>query len=157
MFSGNSIQFKKVLRIPIDAGVPISVQEDTEEVLMQRFKNISQETSIEARVYLQENDWNLEKALTAWKGDESWATTHVTEVLPSGFSALVPAASGAPQLRPPVSITPEGIKATLAAARNPTLSSEATVFEMQAFVRSPGSTTDEDARGPLLRKSSAAR
>ena len=73
---GNNIQFSQALRIPVDHEMPISRQQDTPEVILQRFKNISQEDGNEARYYLEENGGDLARALAAWKEDKDWNDTH---------------------------------------------------------------------------------
>lgn len=75
MFSGNNIQVKTKLLIPINAGVAIRPQIETEEVILQKFKNITQEQTLEARIYLEEHKWNFENALQAWKNDNNWEET----------------------------------------------------------------------------------
>ena len=76
LFSGNNIQALKTLRIPIEPGCAIDIQSETEDILIQKFKNISGEGKIESKVYLEENNWNIEKALISWKTDETWNHTH---------------------------------------------------------------------------------
>ena len=56
--------------------MPIRMQKDTPEVMLQRFKNISQEDGNEASYYLQESDYDLVRALAAWKEDKDWNDTH---------------------------------------------------------------------------------
>lgn len=72
MFSGNNIQFKKTLLISIEGGCMIEFQQNTEEVTLQKFRNITQEGVAESRLYLDEHGWNLELALAAWRNDETW-------------------------------------------------------------------------------------
>lgn len=72
MFSGNNIQMKTKLLIPINAGVSILPQVDTEELLLQKFKNVTHEETKESILYLEEHSWNLENALSAWKIDNQW-------------------------------------------------------------------------------------
>jgi LysM repeat protein len=72
MFSGNNIQVKSKLLIPINAGIAITPQIETEEVLLQRFKNLTNEGNEEARLYLTENNWKLDAAVNAWKADSQW-------------------------------------------------------------------------------------
>jgi hypothetical protein len=45
-------------------------------VKLQRFKNITHEDAIESSFYLDENVWDLDNALTAWKEDKVWNDTH---------------------------------------------------------------------------------
>lgn len=72
MFSGNNIHFKKTLLIPVEGGTYIEFQQCTEDVILQRFRNETQEAVAESRLYLDEHNWNLEAALAAWKKDEKW-------------------------------------------------------------------------------------
>jgi hypothetical protein len=72
MFSGNSIRFKKTLRIPIEPNTPVIVQKDTEEVILQKFKNLTGENTTESKIYLENSNWNLETAFKNWKNDEDF-------------------------------------------------------------------------------------
>ena len=77
MFSGNNIQFKKILRIPLDSsttsgGIEVMKQKDTHEVLIQKFKNATNEMTLEARSYLEESNWNLKDAVSRWEEDSRW-------------------------------------------------------------------------------------
>lgn len=72
MFSGDRIHFKKSLLIPIDPGVTFVAQLNTEEVKLQRFRNATGEATEEARLYLSDHDWDVDKAIEAWKNDEQW-------------------------------------------------------------------------------------
>jgi|EP01033_Poteriospumella_lacustris_P000052 hypothetical protein len=72
MFSGNNIQFKKTLLIPVEGGTFVEFQQNTEEVILQKFRNATQEGIAESRLYLDEFNWNLEAALESWKKDEKW-------------------------------------------------------------------------------------
>lgn len=72
-FSGNAFRSKKVLRIPIRAGSFINPQEQTQEVILQKFKNLSGVQNAEARYYLDENAWELDMAMKAWETDENWS------------------------------------------------------------------------------------
>lgn len=56
--------------------MPVSIQLDTDEVKLQRFKNITHEDAIEASFYLEEHKWDLDSALIAWKDDKLWNETH---------------------------------------------------------------------------------
>mmetsp|Transcript_26402 Transcript_26402/g.26652 ORF Transcript_26402/g.26652 Transcript_26402/m.26652 type:complete len:236 (+) Transcript_26402:96-803(+) len=73
-FSGNAFRSKKVLRIPIQPGIAIQPQEETPEVILQIFKNETNESDKEARYYLEEHEWDLPSALESWKRDDLWAT-----------------------------------------------------------------------------------
>jgi LysM repeat protein len=94
-FSGNSIKGFQTLRIPVSPNQPIEIQLSSQDVLIQKFRNVSGEGKIEARIYLEESDWDLEKALTAWRGDESWnKLNHIPSTNFSGmdedaYSAIV--------------------------------------------------------------------
>jgi LysM repeat protein len=73
-FSGNSIQFKKTLIIPVNrhsCDVEHSV-EYSREITVQQFRNATGESLAEARVYLEDADYDLEAALSAWRSDEQW-------------------------------------------------------------------------------------
>jgi len=63
-FSGTAFRSKQVLRIPVEPGSPIQVQEDNDEsIIQQRFMNATGESSTEANFYLSEFSWDLEDAL----------------------------------------------------------------------------------------------
>jgi LysM repeat protein len=79
MFSGNNIHFKKSLLIPVQGGCLIEFQQVTTEVVLQKFRNATQENAAECRLYLDEHNWNLEAALAAWRNDESWAKDNEKE------------------------------------------------------------------------------
>lgn len=90
-FSGNAFRSVKTLRIPVEPGLPVNVQMSSQEILIQRFKNETGESEIEAKYYLEGRNWNLGDALAEWRGDENW----MAQQLPmSVFStpAVVPAA-----------------------------------------------------------------
>lgn len=72
MFSGNNIQFKKALLIPVEGGSYVQFQQNTEEVVLQKFRNATHEGVAESRLYLDEHNWDLDVALSAWKKDENW-------------------------------------------------------------------------------------
>ena len=76
MFSGNNIQFKKTLRIPLDSsttgGAEVVRQIETPEVLIQKFKNATNEMTPEARSYLEYANWNFQAALSLWEEDSRW-------------------------------------------------------------------------------------
>jgi hypothetical protein len=73
---GNNIQFSPALRIPIEHEMPITYQKDTHEIMIQRFKNITQEDFNEAKYYLEGSEYDLEKSLATWKEDKDWNDTH---------------------------------------------------------------------------------
>jgi LysM repeat protein len=72
MFSGNSIQLMKTLKIPLAAGVQFESQLDGEDVTIRRFANLTNEGQSESKIYLEENGWDLDKAYAQWKVDEKW-------------------------------------------------------------------------------------
>ena len=71
-FSGSAFRSRKVLRIPIEKGATVRVQDSSHDVLLQKFKNATLESDIEAKYYLEENNWDFEEAMADWSGDESW-------------------------------------------------------------------------------------
>lgn len=76
LFSGNNIQFKKTLRIPLSFdSVNEFKQIETNEVILQKFKNETNELNAEARAYLEDSNWNLESALASWRADSQWEAT----------------------------------------------------------------------------------
>ena len=72
MFSGNSIQCKKSLLIPLSRGSLIVPQSTTKDLLLQKFRNETGESVEEARIYMEDAEYILEDAISAWKIDESW-------------------------------------------------------------------------------------
>jgi LysM repeat protein len=73
-FSGNSIQFKKTIVISVNrysCEVEHSV-EHSREITIQQFRNATGESLAEARVYLEDANYDLEAALAAWRSDEQW-------------------------------------------------------------------------------------
>mmetsp|Transcript_99414 Transcript_99414/g.195295 ORF Transcript_99414/g.195295 Transcript_99414/m.195295 type:complete len:244 (-) Transcript_99414:116-847(-) len=72
MFSGNSIQFKKTLLIPVSQGVKFIPQDQTEDITLQKFRNITGECISESRVYLADANYNIDVAVQNWRTDESW-------------------------------------------------------------------------------------
>ena len=88
LFSGNNIQCKKTLRIPLEPGIPVEIQDfDSREIKSQIFRNETQETIIETNIYLEENNWDLKKALEAWKQDDNWAQSQARVVVPAAVIA----------------------------------------------------------------------
>lgn len=71
-FSGNAFRSRKVLRVPLEKGATIRPQEFSHTVLLQKFKNATSEPDMEAKFYLEENGWDLSRALADWSGDEKW-------------------------------------------------------------------------------------
>jgi len=96
-FSGSNIQTFKVLRIPVEAGQTAQLQETTPEVLIQCFKNETNESAIEARFYLEEAEWDLDKALADFRSDDKFAKK--TEA-----DAAAAAAAAAPRIVPAAKI-----------------------------------------------------
>lgn len=87
MFSGNNIQFKKVLLVPIDGGAVVEQQLNTPEVILQKFRNATGEGIQESRLYLEEHHWDLDKAVLAWRQDEHWE--HEATIMSPGSSIAV--------------------------------------------------------------------
>jgi hypothetical protein len=71
-FSGNAIQHLAVLRIPLEPGLTFK-QVETNDVILQKFRNITQENTAESTIYLDSSQWNLENAIEAWKKDETFS------------------------------------------------------------------------------------
>lgn len=118
-FSGNSFRSKKSLRIPLEPGIPVSIQLPTHDVMVQQFKNITGEGHQESQFYLEEHGWDLREAVASFNGDVAWIENHrhhVRDVTPSAPSApvmppsLIPAAtsSAAVPIRRPIPV--EGIE-----------------------------------------------
>ena len=77
-FSGNSIQFKKTLYIPVStehSPGPVAQPHDSKEVLVQKFRNATGESIPESRIYLEEHHWDLKLAVVAWENDSKWEGT----------------------------------------------------------------------------------
>ncbi len=85
-FSGNNIRGFKSLQIPVQPGVPFEVQTDSKEIILQKFRNITNENSTEAKIYLEEKNWNLEDAVLSWKEDTKWYERHKTVGSPSSVA-----------------------------------------------------------------------
>jgi hypothetical protein len=74
LFSGNNIQFKKTLRIPLEPGIPVTLQGfDRKEMKLQLFKNETGEETTEATLYLETHNWDVVKAIAEWRQDDLWA------------------------------------------------------------------------------------
>lgn len=81
LFSGNSIQFMKSLLIPLEAGVSVCRQQDSHDILLQKFKNCTGEGDLESAMYLEESNWDLKAAHAAWKSDDVWEERqHISKV-----------------------------------------------------------------------------
>ena len=79
-FSGNNIQGLAVLRIPVNPNAPpIEIQINSNEAKLQRFKNATGETGREAKIYLDEAGWDVDRAIDFWKCDESWTARNTLE------------------------------------------------------------------------------
>lgn len=87
-FSGNAFRSKKTLKIPVDPGKPVNVQADTDEILIQKFKNETGETTVEARYYLSENNNNLENAINSWRNDGNWVGQQLPRAIPCAAVSL---------------------------------------------------------------------
>ena len=79
LFSGNAFRSRKTLRIPIEKGMNIKLQKNEPEIILQRFKNLTNEQTLEAKFYLEEHNYNLERAYEAWVQDQQWASEHIDE------------------------------------------------------------------------------
>lgn len=95
MFSGNAIQHIKTLRIPLQKGVSVIGEErdSSREAILQRFRDETKESIAESRIYLEDNNWDLDVALGAWRGDENWEGTQS----PHTFGSDDPAVSASVQ------------------------------------------------------------
>lgn len=75
-FTGDHFQTEKVLRIPTEQlrKIPGAVfpQTRTNDVIVQLFRGETGLGSIEARLYLEDHEFDLEKSKAAWKEDEEW-------------------------------------------------------------------------------------
>lgn len=91
LFSGNNIKYFKTLKIPIAAGVQFQIQEDDPEMKIRRFCDITNEGPVEARLYLEDHEWNVNKAVAQWETDENWHLTAVQQAV-SIDNCVVPAA-----------------------------------------------------------------
>jgi hypothetical protein len=60
------------LKIRVKSQTPVSQQHDTEEVKIQKLKNMIREGTEECRYYLTENNWDIIAALNAWQVDCNW-------------------------------------------------------------------------------------
>lgn len=91
-FSGNAFRSRKTLKIPLQPGQPIHVQLNSEEILIQRFKNETGESTEEAKFYLNEHKGNLESALQDWRKDDEWVGKQLPLAIPcAAISATHPA------------------------------------------------------------------
>lgn len=90
LFSGNNIRFKTSLLIPINGGSIVNPQVETHDVTLQRFKNITGEGIEEARMYLEEYEWDLRKAIDGWNDDRRWEETQSGSFCTKYFSSELP-------------------------------------------------------------------
>lgn len=103
-FSGNNIQYHKTLRIPVAPGVPINIQEqDSHQVRIVKFRNLTNEGAIEAELYLSESEEDLDKAIAAWKTDNESMQTVDTKNLSKKLSDRLPPAPLSPKSKAPLS------------------------------------------------------
>lgn len=86
VFSGNNIHSLQILRIPLEAGVRVQVQKPTKDIILQKFQNESGEGKIESKIYLEDANWDLQKALSLWKGDEIFHISNQVEVASFSFT-----------------------------------------------------------------------
>lgn len=73
-FFGENIQTVKVIKVPAAHlhGTVFHPQMKTKEVVLQTFRNKTDLGQIEARMYLEDHDWDQERALKAWEEDNAW-------------------------------------------------------------------------------------
>jgi len=73
-FFGENFRLCLSLRIPVQHLKPWELrrQENTEEVKLQKLRNLTKMPKIEAKVYLEEYGGNIELAFAAWKEDNDW-------------------------------------------------------------------------------------
>ena len=91
-FSGNSFRYKKYLRIPVEPGMSVAVQQNSRDVILQRFKCETNEPESEAKCYLEDSNWDLDQALRTWRGDEVWQKDQPPLAVPVGRSCVAPTA-----------------------------------------------------------------
>jgi len=68
-FSGDAFRSRSVLTIKLKGNSPIQKQEQSDRVILQQFKNLTAESDLESKYYLESNNWNLSKALSSWEQD----------------------------------------------------------------------------------------
>lgn len=76
-FTGDHFHTEKILRIPTEQlrntpGAVFLPQTRTDDVLVQLLRGETGLGAIEARLYLEDNEYDLDKAHAAWKADEEW-------------------------------------------------------------------------------------
>lgn len=81
-FSGTAFRSKKSLRIPLEAGMPVAYQAPTEEVILQKFMNMTNEGREEAKFYLEDHRYDLMEAVAALNGDTQWLMEHEQSLAP---------------------------------------------------------------------------
>jgi LysM repeat protein len=72
MFSSNSIQAYKVLKIPNNPSTTAFMQ-DPKEILTQQFRELTGEPDLESRIYLEDASWDIKKAIYVFNEDTTWA------------------------------------------------------------------------------------
>lgn len=83
-FSGAAFRSRKVLRVPVERGTRICLQNcRSPEVLVQQFRNSTGEDELEARLYLEAAEWCLQRAVQEWTGDECWERKDATPLVPA--------------------------------------------------------------------------
>ena len=83
-FSGNAFRSKTSLVIKVQSSGQIQPQEQSNHVILQKFKNHTAESDLEAKYYMESNDWDLSKAIAAWEQDNE-----VPACKPAHFSRTV--------------------------------------------------------------------
>lgn len=81
-FSGNAFRSKKSLRIPLEPGMPVAYQVPTEEVIIQKFINLTNEGREEAKFYLEDHHFDLMEAVAALNGDTQWLIENQQRLAP---------------------------------------------------------------------------
>jgi hypothetical protein len=115
-FSGNSFRSKKALRIPLEPGVPVSIQLPTHDVMIQQFKNITGEGHQESQFYLEDHGWDLREAVAAFNGDLAWIEDHKQHIRNAQSQ---PTAPSAPIMPPALLPAASAAAANTAALRRP--------------------------------------
>jgi hypothetical protein len=87
-FSGTAFRSKKSLRIPLDAGMRCVSQPPTQDVVIQKFMNITNEPREEAMFYLEDHNFDLMEALAAINGDTQWLMEHEQKHAPPSAPPL---------------------------------------------------------------------
>lgn len=96
-FSGDSFRMVSVLKIPM-AEIRDSVivpQARTQDVVLQVFRNTTGLGVVEAKLYLDDNDWDPARAHEAWEADNIWEQRQLKDAAlptPMAFPASIPLA-----------------------------------------------------------------